>query len=83
MSTGIHRLYLNYLEAESDCDQIAGDNELHMVVIERFDLEHPGEFAAVVINAEDVDDYIRDLDDDDWERIYEADQTEATRERMA
>ena len=37
--SAINRLYSRYDEAESDCDQIAGDNDLHMVVIERFDLE--------------------------------------------
>ncbi len=78
----MNRLYTSYAEAESDCDQIAGDNELHMVVIERFDLERPGEFAAVVLNADESHGYLT-LHEGEAEVIYEADHTPETRERMA
>lgn len=79
--SAINRLYSRYDEAESDCDQIAGDNDLHMVVIERFDLERPGEFAAVVINGAEASAYLQ-LHEGDAEIIYEADHTPETRARM-
>lgn len=82
----MNRLYSDYATAEKDCDMIAGDNEFHMVVVERFDLESPDyghRFAAVVINHNDLDEYVRTLHDDDFEVIYQADHTPETRARMS
>lgn len=79
----MNKLYTSYQDAEKDCDMIAGDNGLHMVVVERFDLERPGdEFAGVVINHTGLAEYIGRLGDDDFEVVYEADHTPETIAKM-
>ena len=77
----MNRLYSNYDAAESDCDQIAGDNEIHMAVVERFDLEGPNEFRACVLNIDEARAMV-EAKGDDAEIIYEADHTPETRVRQ-
>ena len=76
----MNRLYSNYEAAESDCDQIAGDNGFHMAVVERHDLEGPSEFRAVVLNITEAREMLEKYPDD-AEIVYESDQTAETRAR--
>jgi hypothetical protein len=75
----MNRLYFSYAEAESDCDMIAGDNELHMAVVECFDLESPGEsFAGIVVSIGDAWRYVEEHGHA-AEIIYNADHTPETK----
>lgn len=74
----MNRLYTSYKDAEDACDMIAGDNELHMAVVERFDLEGPDEFAAVVLNWDEAVAHV-EAHEGDAEIIHDADHTPAHR----
>lgn len=80
--SSVNRLYTDYDEAEDDCDMIAGDNDLHMAVVERFDLEGPGEFMACVLNITEARAMVAEKGDD-AEIIYDNDRSPETQARWS